>query len=205
MQSKIIVSNDFEAIKTEFLCEKDPNYLRFFEYENTLVEHAREIINEAYIAEIKEKVIVIFAKKFGLEWQNALLKIIEEPPRNIVFVIVTPEKNLLIPTIRSRLILENKLKKTQVKPLNLDIKKLDLKATYNFIEEQINLEKEDKLNKHELLALLKNIILTSIDLGVKFKSDDFEYFAKLYKLVDLNAKATQILTPLLLLIIKRQK
>lgn len=205
MQSKIIISNDFEAIKTEFLCDKDPNYLRFFEYENALVEHAREIINEAYIAESKEKIIIVFAKKFGIEWQNALLKIFEEPPRNIVFVIVSPEKNLLIPTIRSRLIMENRVKKSMPKTLNLDIKRLDLKTAYNFIEEQINLEKDDKLNKNELLALLKNIVCTALDLGIKFKSEDLEYFSKLYKLVDLNAKAAQILTPLLLLIIKRQK
>lgn len=205
MQSKIIISNDFEAIKTEFLCDKDPNYLRFFEFENALVEHAREIINEAYIAESKEKTIIIFAKKFGLEWQNALLKILEEPPRNIVFVIVSPEKNLLIPTIRSRLIMENRTKKQNLKPLNLDLTRLDLKTAYNFIDEQINLEKEDKLNKNELLMLLKSIVCKALDLGIKFKSSDLEYFAKLYKLAELNAKAPQILTPLLLLIIKRQK
>lgn len=205
MQSKIIISNDFESIKTEFLCDKDPNYLRFFEFENALVENAREIINEAYIAESKEKTIIIFAKKFGLEWQNALLKILEEPPRNIVFVIVSPEKNLLIPTIRSRLIMENRTKKQNLKPLNLDLTRLDLKTAYNFIDEQINLEKEDKLNKNELLMLLKNIVCKALDLGIKFKSSDLEYFAKLYKLAELNAKAPQILTPLLLLIIKRQK
>lgn len=205
MQSKIIISNDFEAIKTEFLCDKDPNYLRFFEFENALVENAREIINEAYIAESKEKTIIIFAKKFGLEWQNALLKILEEPPRNIVFVIVSPEKNLLIPTIRSRLIMENRTKKPNMKPLNLDLTRLDLKTAYNFIDEQINLEKEDKLNKNELLILLKNIVCKALDLGIKFKSEDLEYFAKLYKLAELNAKVPQILTPLLLLIIKRQK
>ena len=205
MQSKIIISNDFESIKTEFLCDKDPNYLRFFEFENALVENAREIINEAYIAESKEKTIIIFAKKFGLEWQNALLKILEEPPRNIVFVIVSPEKNLLIPTIRSRLIMENRTKKQNLKPLNLDLTRLDLKTAYNFIDEQINLEKEDKLNKNELLILLKNIVCKALDLGIKFKSSDLEYFAKLYKLAESNAKAPQILTPLLLLIIKRQK
>nr|MBP3724813.1 DNA polymerase III subunit delta' [Campylobacter sp.] len=205
MQSKIIISNDFEAIKTEFLCDKDPNYLRFFEFENALVENAREIINEAYIAESKEKTIIVHAKKFGLEWQNALLKILEEPPRNIVFVIVSPEKNLLIPTIRSRLIMENRTKKPNMKPLNLDLTRLDLKTAYNFIDEQINLEKEDKLNKNELLILLKNIVCKALDLGIKFKSEDLEYFAKLYKLAELNAKVPQILTPLLLLIIKRQK
>ena len=59
------------------------------------MENAKEIINEAYIAEIREKIIVIIAHKFGIDPQNALLKILEEPPRNIVFVLCTePNQNL---------------------------------------------------------------------------------------------------------------
>lgn len=205
MRSKIIISEDFERIKTELKYECDPNYLRFFEYDSALAENAREIVAEAYIAEKYEKVIAIFARKFGLEWQNALLKILEEPPRNIVFIIVSPAKNLLIPTIRSRLVLENRLTPPKRVNSGLNLRNLDLKMAYKFVEEKISLEKQGKFAKFELLGILKSIVCDALDCGVKLSGDDLQYCSKLYSLAELNAKSAQILTPLLLLIIERQK
>jgi DNA polymerase-3 subunit delta' len=47
-------------------------------------------------------VIIQDAQKLGEEAANAILKILEEPPRGNVFILVTPESQMLLPTIVSR-------------------------------------------------------------------------------------------------------
>ncbi|MDV2489518.1 MULTISPECIES: DNA polymerase III subunit delta' [Campylobacter] len=205
MYSKIIISSDFSSVKDELIRDIKPNFLRIFEYDNFLVDDAKEIINEAYIAEIEEKVIVIMAFKFGIEPQNALLKILEEPPKNSIFILVAPSKNSLLPTIRSRLMIENRKLNLQRAATGLNLKKLELKDIYNFIEQSISLEKVDKLNKTSLLNLVKSIVCEAIDSGASFSVEDYRYFYKIYRLVDLNAKSIQVLTPLLLLIMQRMR
>lgn len=205
MHSKIIISDDFESVKQDIIGFNDPNFVRIFEYESFLIENAKEVINEAYITESREKIIVVMAFKFGIDPQNALLKILEEPPRNIRFIIVAKSKNLLLPTIRSRLMIEVRKKETPRMALELNLKRLNLKDIYNFIEEQSNLEKTESLSKNELLNLVKSIVCEAIEIGVKFKEEDYEYFYKLYRIVDLNTKAAPALTPLLLLIMQRSK
>jgi DNA polymerase III subunit delta' len=47
-------------------------------------------------------VIIQDAQKLGDEAANAILKILEEPPRGNVFMLLTPESQMLLPTIVSR-------------------------------------------------------------------------------------------------------
>ena len=50
---------------------------------------------------------VIFAESMTEEAQNALLKLFEEPPRDTVFYLVIPNTSILLPTLRSRLIMSS--------------------------------------------------------------------------------------------------
>ena len=90
--SQIILTNDYESLKENLINEFGIKNLRFFENDDFKVEDAKAVISEAYIAENSTKFIVIKAEKFGDEAQNSLLKILEEPPRNMVFFIVASSK-----------------------------------------------------------------------------------------------------------------
>lgn len=48
---------------------------------------------------------VVVTKGLTNEAQNALLKLFEEPPENTVFYLVIPHESILIPTLRSRMII----------------------------------------------------------------------------------------------------
>ena len=87
MRSKIVITSDFEALKEEILGLYGVNSVRFFFVEDFLLENAKEVAAEAYIAESEPKLLVLGAKNFRVEAQNSLLKIIEEPPKNIFFII----------------------------------------------------------------------------------------------------------------------
>ncbi|WP_252400134.1 DNA polymerase III subunit delta', partial [Campylobacter jejuni] len=117
--SKIIISEDFLGIKEEMINNFGIKKLRFFMPQNEfLLDDARAVEKESYIAENEEKIIVLMADSYRIEAQNFLLKLLEEPPKNIKFLIVIPSKNLLLPTIKSRLICEKRKVEKEVKKLD---------------------------------------------------------------------------------------
>ena len=203
MLNKIVVTSDFESLKAKLESEFGINNLRFFVSDDFLLENAKEVIAEAYIAEKDEKILVIHANSFRTEAQNALLKIIEEPPKNIKFIIVTQSKNLLLPTIRSRMLIENNLTKKPKMTLDLNLKSLSLKELTNFVDQKIADEQAQKFGKNELKELVSVIVTKAVDSGYKFSGDEMEYFFSLINLADLNAKSHAVLTPLLLTIFEK--
>lgn len=71
----------------------------------TGVDDIRKIEEEAYLApnEAEEKVFVLEnADEYNVQSQNALLKIIEEPPAHVRFVLTASSVVGILPTVRSR-------------------------------------------------------------------------------------------------------
>lgn len=198
MDHKIIISNDFESIKASFASKNS----RIFENSTFLLDDAKAVINEAYIAEKDEKNIVIFAKKIQQEAQNSLLKILEEPPRNIVFTIVVPSKNVLLPTICSRLMIENHLSKKERIKYELDLRRLDLRTISEFIRSKS--EGANRLSALELSNLVCSIICDAIDMGINFSASELDYLRKLSTISALNTSPEAVLTPFLLLLMTKQ-
>jgi len=73
------------------------------EHKNVAVRIVRQFREDAFIrpneADYK---IYIFPQDLGIEGQNALLKILEEPPSYGVFLLLTDNPENLLPTVRSR-------------------------------------------------------------------------------------------------------
>ncbi|QEZ89176.1 DNA polymerase III subunit delta' [Aliarcobacter cibarius] len=162
------------------------------------IAQAQTAIKEAYIATSEVKYIFLCGATFRVEAQNALLKILEEPPLNIVFIILTNLKNTLLPTIYSRLPYKN-LKIFEIKnESNLNIKKLDLKDIYNFLKDNQKLSKNDaKIIVEEILIKIKNE-------KIELKEKELEVFSKSIKLLDLNSKPVNVLTLLLLTLFNKK-
>ena len=87
-----------------------------------LLAQATAVIKEAYIATSDKKYIILCAGTFRKEAQNSLLKVLEEPPKNIIFIIVTTAKSALLPTILSRLPHKYLKDKKIISQLDLDLK-----------------------------------------------------------------------------------
>ena len=72
---------------------------------NISVDQIRNLITDAYVKpfENQKKVYILrHGDDITPQAQNALLKILEEPPEYVVFIILTENVNSLLPTIRSR-------------------------------------------------------------------------------------------------------
>ncbi|MDO4673729.1 DNA polymerase III subunit delta' [Campylobacter sp.] len=192
--SKILISDDFEGVREELVAKWGANSLRFIPQKpavDFLLEDARAVEKESYIAEAQEKIIVLMAQNFRNEAQNFLLKLLEEPPKNIKFLIVLPSKNLLLPTIKSRLICEKRKKEREKAPLNLELERLDLRAIFDFLKGRENLDKNE----------LSRLIVALGEAGVKicdFDAQELEFFYQAYELCALNTKSGPLLATLLL-------
>ena len=81
----------------DFITVEDP------EHKNVAVRIVREIRDDMFIRpnEAAHK-IYLFPQELGIEGQNALLKILEEPPAYGVFLLLADNPDKLLPTVRSR-------------------------------------------------------------------------------------------------------
>lgn len=75
---------------------------------------AEQVIKKTMISD--QKIIIINdIDNSSEEAQNKLLKTLEEPPYNVIFLVTTTNLDKVLPTVRSRLV------KKQVQPINYDI------------------------------------------------------------------------------------
>lgn len=111
MQSFLIVAKDKKesaSYISNLLKEKevDPLDINLQTYEKAMgIEDVRIIQKAILLKPFRGKtkaVIVDTYESITTEAQNALLKILEEPPTNTVIVIMTAKKELILPTIISR-------------------------------------------------------------------------------------------------------
>ena len=81
----------------DFITVEDP------EHKTTAVKIVRQMRDDMFVrpneADYK---IYLFPQELGIEGQNALLKILEEPPAYGVFILLTDNPEKLLPTVRSR-------------------------------------------------------------------------------------------------------
>ena len=123
------------------------------------IEDIRDIIYRAAESPYKSKKKVYILnglEKLRKESANALLKTIEEPPKNLYFILLTTSLNI-IPTIKSRVM------KFYIKPLDFDSLEVE-KKVYDFFDGNIddiklwkNNPRSTDYEKIELEMIVKNI------------------------------------------------
>lgn len=81
----------------DFISVTDP------EHKNVAVKLVRQVREEMFIRPNEaDKKIYLFPQELGVEGQNALLKILEEPPSYGIFMLIADNPEKLLPTVRSR-------------------------------------------------------------------------------------------------------
>lgn len=86
-----------EGSHPDFITVEDP------EHKNVAVRIVRDYRDDMFIRPNEsEHKVYLFPQELGIEGQNALLKILEEPPSYGVFILLTDNPEKLLPTVRSR-------------------------------------------------------------------------------------------------------
>jgi len=201
--SQVLITEDFNgAIDKLREVVPDGSGFELFikEDENFKVSDANEVIAKAYLSSVEKVFICLASNQFSDVVQNRLLKVIEEPPRNKEFILITPSKSALLPTIKSRLPVNSLDKKSSDIELNLNFKNLTLDEVYNFIQEQ------KRLKPKEATIIVEQITKDAL------KSDAFnmdeatlELLGNARVALDLGSPADFVITTLLLKLLAKKK
>ncbi len=157
-----------------------------------LIAHAHKAIKEAYIATNETKYIILCGDSFGIASQNALLKILEEPPKNIIFLIITNSKNSILPTIISRVEVKYQKTKKQLKEFELNLQRLELKDVYKYLKEN------QRITKHEAKEVVESILYSINKYKITVSEKELNSLGTAMKLLELNSRPISILTTVLL-------
>ncbi len=196
----LIVSDIDEALNSliPFYSKHNLKVIRNEEKDEFLLAQANAAIKEAYIASNEKKYIVLCGKSFRNEAQNSLLKALEEPPSNIVFIIITNSKSSILPTIFSRMPHKFFKSKTAKIEIDLDINNLDLKEIYSFLKEN------QRITKSEAKKVVESILFKVNSQKIKLKDSELNSFSKSIKLLELNSRPINVLTTLFLTLLNRK-
>ncbi|WP_104748543.1 DNA polymerase III subunit delta' [Helicobacter cetorum] len=212
--NRLIYTNDIEeSLEQEaslFKChtkfyteiiEKDKKVIKTFN-KDFKIEHAKEVISKANLKHSELNAFLIAAPSYGIEAQNALLKILEEPPNNVCFIMFAKSPNHVLATIKSRLIKEDRRQKIPLKPLNLDLSRLDLKDIYAFLKE---LDKENFDSRENQREKIESLLESVNRYNIKLNEQELQAFDLSIKANSSYYKLSYNLLPLLLSLLHKKK
>lgn len=154
------------------------------------IEQIRDLKKNIFQKPLREKfkiTVIEEAQKLTAEAQNALLKILEEPPAHSVIILESSSKEEILPTILSRVITLRTSESLQAEELSL-IKEQDSLEVLNQIEDY-----EDFLNSQITAAfslLVKKIKGEKISLTGKKLIDTIERARETKTLIKSNVNPT---------------
>ncbi len=176
------------------------SYRHITEKESFRLDDAKMAIEKAYIASAVDNIIILASSRFSIEVQNKLLKVIEEPPRHVSFVLVTSSKAAILPTIRSRLPVTTLKNQKELESFELNIKSLDLASAYKYIQEQ------KRTNAVDMKSIIEHISIDAIK-SQRFELDEaaLQLFYDAYKALDLGSPPQFVLTTILLKLLAKKR
>ncbi len=193
IKSHILISSDIESEVKNLELKLKPHRVVTFIQDEFKLEDAKAVVAEAYISEAQTKYIILGAKNFNIVSQNSLLKIIEEPPRNIEFIIISPTKSNLLVTIRSRLPLINGVKNHENITLDIDLAKIDYADIFRFLKDN------SKIKKGEAKELVESLFYRATVVDKLILSiEQLDNFDKAYRLLELNSRPQSVLSLILM-------
>ena len=197
--SKLIITDDFEEqialLKDEVKAQPSAR-LYIYPKENILLDDVKKIIRHAFLKVDYTQYIVLPVLSIGQESQNALLKLLEEPPSNNFFLLLAPSKNIFLPTILSRLILVKSILTTPEKealPQGFeDMSSLQLMTIFSYIQEQKH------ISKVEAKAFLERVFEQIVEQNLLLDEAMLETFSQSMRLLEVGSKPIVVVSHLLL-------
>lgn len=164
------------------------------------VDDAKKVIEKAYMASDETTVIILGAKTFSPIVQNKLLKVIEEPPKNTEFILITHSKSTILGTIRSRLPITVLSERVEEEELGLDVAQLSLGTAYEFTQTH------KRTNAKEMTILVERIAKEAMH-SEKYDLDEksLSLFSDCYVALDMGSPPQFVLNALLLKLLARKK
>ncbi len=199
--SQVIITNDIETtIKKLERLQTDESIVKIIKEANFLVEDAKLAIEKAYIASENRTIIILAGETFSEVVQNKLLKVIEEPPKNKEFILVTKNRATILDTIRSRLPITLLSSHKLDSQLSLDLTQLSLPTVYMFAQSH------KRTDTKEIKILIEEITIQAIN-SQQYNLDkkSLELCSNAIIALDIGSPPQFVLITLLLKLLARMK
>ena len=201
LMNQVIISHKIEEtiVALENL-KSDERFIKIIKEEAFLVEDVKLVMEKAYLTSQNTTVIILGAGSFSPVIQNRLLKILEEPPKNKIFILITPHKSTILPTIRSRLPIIVLAETKEEEPLELDMENLSLGLVYDFTQ------KHKRTNTNTMKTVIEQIVKEALS-SQKYDFDEktLTLCSNSYKALDMGSVPPFILNTLLLRLLKQKR
>jgi DNA polymerase-3 subunit delta' len=201
LTSQVLITSEIdETIKALEAAQRNERIIKIIKEENFLVEDAALAIEKAYLASEETTVIILAAKLFSPVVQNKLLKVIEEPPPHKEFILITPSKATILPTIRSRLPIHLLSERAADEALGLDLLQLSLETVYPFVQEH------KRTSATEMKKIVEGISKQAMRSG-RFTIDEktLNLFSHAFMALDMGSPPSFVLNTLLLKLLAKKK
>jgi len=202
LRSQVIVTSKIEETITTLEAKRnDERIVKVLEEDKAFgVDDAKEVIAKAYMASEETTVIILSAKVFSPVVQNKLLKVIEEPPKNKEFILITQSKSTILDTIRSRLPITVLSEDKEEEALGLELTQLSLSLVYEFIQAH------KRTNAKEMTVIVERIAKEAMVSG-KYNLDEktLSLFSECFVALDMGSPPQFVLNTLLLKLLARKK
>lgn len=105
LEGGIAAATEFLVREYGFASNAHPDFI-IQRYQLFSVEDARSVLSLAALTPMAgdKKALIIAAEQIYHEAQNALLKLLEEPPAGTVIILCVPQQATILPTVRSRVL-----------------------------------------------------------------------------------------------------
>ena len=165
-----------------------------------LVDDAKKTIAKAYVASDELNYIILISPSFSDIVQNRLLKILEEPPKNKAFIIITESKSSILDTIKSRMPITVLHETPSDEVFSLDITNLNLSKVYEFVQAN------KRISSKECQKIVEKISTLAMKSG-KYNLDEktLKLFSDSIKALDMGSPTSFILNTVLLKLLAQKK
>ena len=201
LSSQVIIASQVgETIAKLEALRTDERIIKIIKEERFLVEDAKLAIEKAYMTSEVKSIIILAAKEFPPLIQNKLLKVIEEPPLGVEFILITPSKATILPTIRSRIPIHVLKENLPIESFELDMIQLDLALVYEFIQKH---KRTDTIQAKVLVEKISAEAMKSLRYNLDEKT--LQLFHNAYKALDVGSSSQFVLMTLLLKLLAKKK
>jgi DNA polymerase-3 subunit delta' len=207
LASGVIISQNFDEVLESLRELKTDEIFTIIRSQNNkeedkefLVEHAKETIAKAFVTSEVLNYIILIGTSFSAVVQNRLLKILEEPPKNKAFIIITQSKSTILDTIKSRMPI-TVIKESKVEEVfSLDIENLNLQKIYDFVQEHRRIPSNDC---KEIVQKISILAMKSEKYNLN--SQTLKLFSDSIKALDLGSPGSFVLNTILLKLLARKR
>ena len=199
--SQVIITQDIPATvkRLESLATQE-QFVKILKEESFLVEDVKLAIEKAYLASQEQTILLLGAKLFSEVVQNRLLKVIEEPPKNKRFILLTPSKATILPTIRSRLPITVVDDMVADEVLGLELSTLSLETLYAFV--QTHKRTDSTTMKRIVEQIVKSALYSQ---KYHLSAQTLQLCSDSFEALDRGSPPQFVLTALLLKLLTQQK